>query len=238
MSGIDFKASVEGAYDGQKLGIYIGDEVGKTISVDVNKRWDVVRFCLMDEEGKIIGKALHTTTVEEMESGGAEFFEMWKGSDQLNKIGKRTKTGMYRFFTPADKTRYIDEYGKPNQELAREDILNERVALRDDPRALSSAKRKEPLDEKEAFQVDSSICVYNPIKLNDRLDLLKWTISKIIRGNFNWENGVRDTKVVFNENPNGKFMVSYLPKQDDSNLKKKYILWCNACLQPFFYGWY
>lgn len=221
MSGIDFKASVEGAYDGQKLGIYIGDEVGKTVNVDVNKRWDVVRFCLMDDEGKIIGKALHTTTVEEMESGGAEFFEMWKGSDQLNKIGKRTKTGMYRFFTPADRTRYIDEYGRPNQDLAREDILNERLALREDPRALSSAKRKEPLDEKEAFQVDSSICVYNPIKLNDRLDLLKWTKSKIIRGNFGWENGVRDTNVVFNENPNGKFMVSYLPKPEDSNMKKK-----------------
>jgi hypothetical protein len=217
MSGIDFKASVEGAYDGQKLGIYIGDEVGKTINVDVNKRWDVVRFCLMDDEGRIIGKALHTTTVEEMESGGAEFFEMWKGSDQLNKIGKRTKTGMYRFFTPADRTRFIDQYGRANQEKAREDILQERLALREDPRALSSAKRKEPLDEKEAFQVDSSICVYNPIKLNDRLDILKWTDTKVKRGNFGWENGIRDTKVVFTENPNGKFLVSYLPTGSQAN---------------------
>lgn len=217
MSGIDFKASVEGAYDGQKLGVYIGDEVGKTINVDVNKRWDVVRFCLMDDEGRIIGKALHTTTVEEMESGGAEFFEMWKGSDQLNKVGKRTRTGMYRFFTPADKTRYIDQYGRANQEKAREDILQERLALREDPRALSSAKRKEPLDEKEAFQVDSSICVYNPIKLNDRLDILKWTDTKVKRGNFGWENGVRDTKVVFTENPNGKFIISYLPEGNQAN---------------------
>lgn len=221
MSGVDFKSSVEGAYDGQKLGIYIGDEVGKTTMVNVNRRWDVVRFCLMDDQGRIIGKALHTTTVEDMESGGAEFFDLWKGSNQLEKVGKRTRTGMYRFFTPADETRYIDEYGVANKELAREEILDERLALRDDPRALSSAKRKEPLDEKEAFQIDSSLCKFNPIKLNDRLDILKWTNPKLVKGNFAWENGVKDSKVIFLENPNGKFLISYLPTDHETNLVKK-----------------
>jgi hypothetical protein len=220
MSGIDFKSSTEGAYDGQKLGFYIGDEAGKTMMVDINRRWNVVKYCLMDDEGRIIGKALHTSTVEEMEAGGKAYFEMWQGSDQTTKEGRRTPTGMYKFFTPAQKTRHIDKFGFANEKLALQDILEEREALRNDPRALSSAKRKEPLDEKEAFQTDASKCVFNPIILNDRYDLLKWTKPKILRGNFQWEDMKKDSNVTFVENPNGRFQVLEFP-DFSNNVEKK-----------------
>jgi hypothetical protein len=220
MSGIDFKSSTEGAYDGQKLGFYIADEAGKTTLVDINRRWNVVKYCLMDDEGRIIGKSLHTTTVEEMEAGGKPYLQMWKGSDQNTKEGRRTQSGMYKFFTPADETRHIDKFGNANKELARIDILEERKALQNDPRALSSAKRKEPLDEKEAFQTDASTCVFNPILLNDRLDILKWTKKKIVTGNLQWDDMKRDGTVTFHENPNGKFQIIEFPDQVNNVTRK------------------
>lgn len=69
-SMITFKSSDKFAYDGMKIHRYLADEAGKTKNVDVYDRHQVVQFCLQQEE-TIIGKALYTTTVEEMEDGGS-----------------------------------------------------------------------------------------------------------------------------------------------------------------------
>jgi hypothetical protein len=97
-SAIDWKTSEAISYDGQKLHRYLGDEVGKTMEVDVWNRWLVTKYCHLDDEGRIIGKALLTTTVEDMEQGGASFKKIWENSDQVKKAGKRTASGLYRYF--------------------------------------------------------------------------------------------------------------------------------------------
>jgi hypothetical protein len=71
-SSITFKSADKFSYDGMKLHRYLADEAGKTKNVNVYDRHQVVQFCLQQEE-HIIGKALYTTTVEEMEDGGASF---------------------------------------------------------------------------------------------------------------------------------------------------------------------
>jgi hypothetical protein len=76
-SMITFKSSDKFAYDGMKLHRYLADEAGKTKNVDVYERHQVVQFCLQQEE-TIIGKALYTTTVEEMEDGGESFKALWQ----------------------------------------------------------------------------------------------------------------------------------------------------------------
>jgi hypothetical protein len=219
-SVIDFQPSNLNAYDGFKLGFYIADETGKTMTVNVKDRWDVVKYCLMDDEGKIIGKTLHTTTVEDMDSGGKPMLELWKGSNQNEKNGKRrTPTGMYKFFLSSDKTRFTDKYGIPNVKAAREQILEEREMIGDDPRSLAAAIRKEPLDEREAFMVDGDKCVFNAMKLNQRLDELKFVPSLYVRGNLHWKDGIRDTEVEFVESPNGRFMIAEHPVEDIKNQK-------------------
>lgn len=221
MSGIDFRSSGVTAYDGQKLGYYLHDEIGKVTLLDIRDRWNVVKYCLLDDQGKIIGKSFHTTTVEEMEAGGSQMLDLWKNSNQYEKKGKRTASGLARFFVAADETRHLHpRYGIANKELARAEILEERESLKEDPRALSSAKRKEPLDEKEAFQSDSSVCVYNPILLNDRLDILKWSKSRLKKGNFQWKDGVRDTEVEFKESVNGRFLIAEMPAKPNAFEKK------------------
>jgi hypothetical protein len=221
-SMIDFQPSNIGAYDGQKLGFYLADEVGKTVNVNVNDRWNIVKYCLVDEEARIIGKTIHTTTVEEMDKGGGPFKEMWKASNHKEKGDKRrTPSGMYRFFTPADQTRYLNQFGVANEEAGRSEILAERADLEDNPRALSSAKRKDPLDEKEAFQADASLCVFNPLKLNNRLDELKYIKPLYRIGNLHWKDGIRNTEVYFSENPNGRFKLMYAPPEGRENQYRK-----------------
>lgn len=218
-SMIDFQASGAMAYDGQKLGYAFLDEEGKTKTVNINDRWEVVRFCLKDHTGKKIGTAYHTTTVEDMDSGGKEFLDLWKGSDHYHKVGEETPTGLYRFFMPADRTRHMDKYGKSNTEKARAEILQERLAVEDNPRVLSQRKRKEPLEEREAFQADAESCVFsNPVKLNERYDELKWVKPQYKVGNFQWKGGERDADVEFVEAPNGRFMVMWEPPEEMRNL--------------------
>jgi hypothetical protein len=163
---IDFESADKVAYDGQKLHRYVADEAGKTVEEDVYERHEVIRFCLLDDEGKIIGKAIYTTTVEKIDSDkdgvqGA-FKTLWQESNQ-NKKGETgmTGTGLYRFFTSAKKTKNIDIYGYPDEEKTLKSILLEREQVKHNPRSLSARIRKEPLTIDEAFMEDGDKCIFN-----------------------------------------------------------------------------
>lgn len=213
-SAIDWKTSEAISYDGQKIHRYLGDEVGKTADVNVWERFLVTRYCHLDDEGRIIGKALLTTTVEDMEAGGAPFKKIWDNSDQVKKTGKRTPSGLYRYFCSAAETRYYDKFGYANEAEALNEILEERKLLARDTRALSSVIRKEPLSWEEAFRIDGSKCLYDAMKLNERLDVLTWKDNLTTRGNFVWEGGERDSKVVFEPSNSGRWEVVKLFKDE------------------------
>lgn len=217
-SAIDWKASEAISYDGQKIHRKLEDEVGKTADVNVWDRYLVTRYCLLDDEGKIIGKSLLTTTVEDMEQGGEPFKKIWDNSDHTKKTGRRTPSGLYRYFCPANETRYYDDYGFADTDRAHEEILEERKLLSNDSRALSAIIRKEPLTWEEAFRIDGSKCLYNAMKLNERQDILSWKNNITTRGNFVWVNGERDTKVDFEPSKNGRWeVVKLFDKPEDSN---------------------
>lgn len=217
-SMIDWKPSEAISYDGQKIHRYLGDEVGKTAEVNVWERYLVTRYCHLDDEGKIIGKSLLTTTVEDMDQGGAPFKKIWDNSDQITQTGKRTPSGLYRYFCPADETRYYDQYGYAHKDKALNEILEERQLLTKDPRALSAVIRKEPLSWEEAFRIDGSKCLYDAMKLNERLDRLSWKENLTTRGNFVWENGQKDTRVLWEPSRNGRWeVVKLFSDENDSN---------------------
>lgn len=50
---IDWGSSDKVHYDGQKLHRYVADEAGKTVEVDVYERHEVIRYCLLDDEGRV-----------------------------------------------------------------------------------------------------------------------------------------------------------------------------------------
>lgn len=175
---IDHESADKVAYDGQKIHRYVADECGKTIEEDIYERHEVVRYCLLDDKGVIIGKALYTTTVEKIDSdkdGVQDAFKvLWKESDQNNRTETgMTGTGLYRFFMTAKKTRNIDKYGYPDEALTLKTILKERESVKNNPRSLSARIRKEPLTIEEAFMEDGDKCVFNIQNIIDRENQLK-----------------------------------------------------------------
>jgi hypothetical protein len=209
-SSITFKSADKFAYDGMKLHRYLADEAGKTKNVDVYDRHQVVQFCLQQEEN-IIGKALYTTTVEEMDDGGASFKQLWQASNQEKLDGNgRTKSGLYQYFMPAYRTLFYDQYGFADEEKAREYYTNARAALADDPRALASYIRKNPFTIEEAFFSEAESCLYDALAINKQMETIGWTDEKelYLRGEFMWDKAERDTRVVFKETSNGKFLIN------------------------------
>lgn len=172
-SMIDHQSADVVAYDGQKLHRYVADESGKTSEVNIYDRHDVIRYCLLDDEGRIIGKALYTTTVEKLDSekdGVQEAFKnLWNDSNQLDrKENGRTASGLYRFFMTADRGRNFDIYGEPDVEKTIKEIIADRKSVAHNLRALSARIRKEARTIEEAFSTDSDKCIFNVINLDNR----------------------------------------------------------------------
>jgi len=235
-SVIDYAPSNEEAYDGSKLKFYYSDEVGKTLEANIYERWLIVRECLTIGR-KIVGKTLHTSTVEEMEdSGGYNCYLLWQESDlELAKSDGRnmTHSGLLRYFKPAYRglLGFIDEYGysvietpeKPIMGIdgdkidigAKEYLLSKRVGLTG--LALASEKRKYPMDIAEAFYQDGKDSPFDVVKLNDQLDYNRGLLGGfIVQGDFVWKN--REQKIVeFRPNSNGMFKVVWQPKVEDRN---------------------
>lgn len=177
-SAIDWGSADPVHYDGSKIHRYFSDEWGKTTEANVFDRHEVIRYCLLDEEGNIIGKALYSTTVEKLDSdkdGVQEAaIQLWNASDQNNREENgRTQSGLYRFFQTADEGRYFDKYGYPDVEKTVKAILADRESVRNSPRALSGRLRKEPRTIEEAFSDDGDKCVFNIMNILEREAQLK-----------------------------------------------------------------
>lgn len=165
-SVIDFGSADPIYYDGSKIHRGFHDEWAKTIECNIYDRWDVFKYCLLNDDGRIIGKALFSSTVEKLETDREGVQEaaklLWDDSDQLNKRENgRTASGLYRFFMTADRGRNIDIYGTPNQEKTVKEILADRAAVVHNPRALSNLIKKEARTIEEAFNDDGEKCIFN-----------------------------------------------------------------------------
>lgn len=220
-SKINYKSSKDKAYDGAKLHRYVSDESAKLPAEhDVYERHQVVKLCA-EENGRIIGKLLYTTTVEEMggkdekgrsmKMGGVRFKELWKDSDQTkrNENG-RTTSWLYQFFIPAYKAIFFDKYGYADQKRAMKYYLAERKAVEHDPKKLNSVIRKSPFTIEEAFRADSDSCLFNAMNLNDRMDFFSYADPEQLytRGNLvEPKPGV----IEFRPSKNGKFLIHEMP---------------------------
>jgi hypothetical protein len=177
-SMIDWSSADAGALDGMKVHRNFNDEFAKTIECNIHDRHEVIRYCLLDEEGRIIGKSLYSSTVEILETDregvqeGAKL--LWEESDQFNKSGNgRTISGLYRFFMSAMRSKNFDVYGYPDEEKTLKEIIADRESVKGNPRALSARMRKEPLTIQEAFSQDGDKCIFNTINIDERERFLK-----------------------------------------------------------------
>lgn len=177
-SMIDFQSADTIAYDGQKLHRYFSDEWAKTTEVNIYDRHEVIRYCLLDDEGRIIGKALYSSTVEKLETERDGIQDaaksLWDDSDQLNKQeNRRTASGLYRFFMTADRAKNFDLYGFPDVEKTIKEILGDRDTVKHNARSLSKRIKKEARTIEEAFSNDGDDCIFNVQNINAQIAYLR-----------------------------------------------------------------
>lgn len=175
---IDYYSADALATDGQKIHRKLDDEWAKTIECDIYQRHEVTRYCLMDDEGRIIGKVLYTSTVEvlETEKEGVQDAakKLWNDSDQLKKgENGRTASGLYRFFMTADRAKNFDKYGEPNVEKTIAEILADRETVKHNLRSLAARIRKEARTIEEAFNNNDDDCIFNRQNINKQRAYLR-----------------------------------------------------------------
>ena len=237
---IDHKNTTTNAYDGSKLYRLLMDEAGKWETCDLQDFWRINRTCLIVGR-RIVGKALVGSTVNPMSMGGSEFKKLVEYSNpgERNENG-RTKSGLYSIFIPAYEALegFFDKHGNPIIDDPKEPVQtidgdyvsigaktflkNEREALKGDAKELNEFIRQFPFTMDEAFRDSLDTSTFNVAKIYDQLDYNSTLYPFPTRtGNFVWKNGEKDTEVVFMDDPNGKFNVSWLPPTEIRNKKNR-----------------
>jgi hypothetical protein len=209
-SRVDYQSSKNKAYDGKKLLRYIRDEAGKVDEQGANVyvAHGIVKPCLTDGD-LIIGKALYTTTVEDMrddDNPDGNFKLLWDESDQSNRGSNgRTKSGLYRYFMAAYECMYFDKYGFADEAKARLFHQSERDNLAG--QSLADYIRKYPFSADEAFWTSREGGIFNPMPIENQRKELGYVNPEdlYVIGNLHWEGGRFGTKAIFTETPYGKF---------------------------------
>ena len=229
---IDWKNTGDNSYDGEKLKLLVHDESGKwERPTNILNNWRVTRTCLR-LGSRIIGKCMMGSTSNALDKGGDNFKKLYNDSDvtQRNANGQ-TRSGLYSLFIPMEWNYegYIDSYGFPVFNTPKKEIVgplgdaitqgvieywdNEVEGLKQDQDGLNEFYRQFPRTTKHAFRDESKESLFNLAKIYEQIDFnedLKNSIN-VTQGSFQWQNGEKDTKVIFVPNKSGRFRVSWIP---------------------------
>ena len=235
---IDWKNTGDNSYDGEKLALLVHDEAGKWEKPEnILNNWRVTKTTLR-LGSRIIGKCMMGSTSNALDKGGRNYKKIYYDSDvtKRNRNGQ-TSSGLYSLFIPMEWNYegYIDAYGYPVFDTPKQPIEgidgqkiqigviehweNEVDGLKDDPDALNELYRQFPRTEKHAFRDETKQSIFNLTKIyqqNDYNEDLKYS-GVLTQGNFQWENGIKDTSVQFIPNKNGRFFVTWVPDKHQQN---------------------
>ena len=229
---IDWKNTGDNSYDGEKLKLLLHDESGKWERPDnILNNWRVTKTCLR-LGSKIIGKCMMGSTSNALDKGGSNFKSLYEDSmpNKRNANGQ-TKSGLYCLFIPMEWNfeGYIDRYGMPVLKTPIKPVVgidgeyinigaidywqNEVDSLSQDADALNEFYRQFPRTESHAFRDESKQSLFNLTKIYQQIDYNDSLIMShhVTRGSFQWENGIKDTKVIWTPNNNGRFLTTWLP---------------------------
>ena len=239
---IDWKNTGDNSYDGEKLSLLIHDESGKWEKPNnILNNWRVTKTCLR-LGSRIIGKCMMGSTSNSLDKGGESFKKLYEESDVTKRNANgQTASGLYSLFIPMEWNYegYIDEYGAPVFETPKEKVYdpygnqirigvidywqNEVDGLKNDQEGLNEFYRQFPRTEEHAFRDEAKNALFNLTKIYQQIDYnqdLRNT-NILTRGNFQWEHGIKDSRVIFMPNNNGRFLISWVPP---INLQNRVIL--------------
>ena len=178
------------------------------------------------------------STSNALDKGGDNFKKLYNDSDvtKRNRNGQ-TSTGLYSLFIPMEWNYegYIDSYGYPVFNTPEEPTLgndeefidtgviefweNEVEGLKHDSDGLNEYYRQFPRTEEHAFRDEASNSIFNLTKIYEQIDWNEDLLRKgiITKGSFVWENGIKDTRVIFHPSQNGRFLIAWTPESDLQN---------------------
>ena len=239
---IDWKNTGDNAYDGEKLKLLVHDESGKWERPNnILNNWRVTKTTLR-LGSRIIGKCMMGSTSNALDKGGRNFKKLYDDSN-VNKrnANGQTRSGLYSLFIPMEWNYegYIDSYGYPVFETPSKQVCgpdgtpikigvieywnNEVEGLKDDQDGLNEFYRQFPRTTKHAFRDESKQSLFNLTKIYQQIDFnedLKNSLS-VTQGNFQWENGEKDTRVIFAPSKQGRFYITWVPPLQLQN--KRYL---------------
>jgi len=240
---IDWKNTGDNSYDGEKLKLLVHDESGKWERPNnILNNWRVTKTTLR-LGSRIVGKCMMGSTSNALDKGGGNFKRLYDESDvtKRNRNGQ-TSSGLYSLFIPMEWNYegYIDAHGIPVFDTPKKEVTgphgdvidigvinyweNEVDGLKNSPDSLNEFYRQFPRTTKHAFRDETKQSLFNLTKIYEQIDyneeiLLRSPI--LTKGNFIWENGVKDTKVIFMPNNQGRFWITWTP---NNNLQNNVIL--------------
>jgi hypothetical protein len=96
---------------------------------------------------------------------------------------------------------------------------NEADGLKNDQDALNEFYRQFPRTEEHAFRDETKNSIFNLVKIYEQIDYNEemFRTLGVSIGNFQWVNGVKDTQVIFYPDKQGRFKISWTPKQELQN---------------------
>jgi hypothetical protein len=235
---IDWKNTGDNSYDGEKLSLLVHDESGKWERPDnILNNWRVTKTCLR-LGARIVGKCMMGSTSNALDKGGDNFKKLYNDSDvtSRNKNGQ-TKSGLYSLFIPMEWNYegFIDQYGQPVFDSPENDVFgadgelidigiiehweNEAEGLKGDQDGLNEFYRQFPRTTEHAFRDEAKNSIFNLVKIYEQIDYNEGVrnSSVVNTGNFQWESGVKDSKVVFYPDPKGRFNISWTPPHNLQN---------------------
>ncbi len=235
---IDWKNTGDNSYDGEKLRLLAHDESGKWERPDnILNNWRVTKTCLR-LGSKIVGKCMMGSTSNALDKGGKNFKKLYYASDvtERNRNGQ-TSSGLYSLFIPMEWNYegFIDRYGLPVFDKPKKEVLdsngdiidqgvidhwdNEVEGLKNDQDGLNEYYRQFPRTEKHAFRDEAKLSLFNLTKIYEQIDYNEDLNNQkeVTKGSFQWVNGVKDSRVQFVPNNDGRFLVSWIPKVELQN---------------------
>ena len=235
---IDWKNTGDNSYDGEKLKLLAHDESGKWERPDnIKNNWKVTKTCLRLGR-RIIGKCMMGSTSNALDKGGQNFKDIYSSSDVTNRNKNgQTKSGLYSLFIPMEWNYegYIDTFGIPVFDTPKKPVKgidglpihigvieywdNEAEGLKSDQDGLNEFFRQFPRTEKHAFRDETQQSLFNLVKIYEQIDFNEElnNTANVTTGSFQWENGIKDTRVIFSPNKSGRFKVSWIPPKNLQN---------------------
>jgi len=235
---IDWKNTGDNSYDGEKLKLLVHDESGKWEKPNnILNNWRVTKTTLR-LGSKVVGKCMMGSTSNALDKGGNNFKKLYTNSDvtKRNRNGQ-TSSGLYSLFIPMEWNYegFIDSYGLPVFDTPETEVegpygdfidigilehwQNEVDGLKNDQDGLNEFYRQFPRTEDHAFRDETKGSIFNLTRIYEQIDfnsdINKSTL--VTRGNFSWRNGVKDTKVNFYPDLQGRFLISWIPNSEQQN---------------------